>query len=46
MDGAAPALASAICNALDIEITELPFTPERILYAVESTLGANTRSYF
>jgi len=35
MDGAAPALAAAICNALDIEITELPFTPERILKAVE-----------
>jgi CO/xanthine dehydrogenase Mo-binding subunit len=36
MDGAAPALAAAICNALDIEITELPFTPERLLQAVES----------
>ncbi len=35
MDGAAPALAAAICNALDIEITELPFTPERLLEAME-----------
>ncbi len=34
MDGAAPALAAAICHALDIEITELPFTPERLLEAV------------
>ncbi len=36
MDGGAPALAAAICNALDIEIRELPFTPERILKAIES----------
>jgi len=36
MDGAAPALAAAICNALDIEITELPFTPERLLEAAEA----------
>jgi CO/xanthine dehydrogenase Mo-binding subunit len=36
MDGAAPALAAAICNALGIEITELPFTPEKLLQAVES----------
>jgi CO/xanthine dehydrogenase Mo-binding subunit len=35
MDGAAPALAAAICNAMDIEITELPFTPERLLQAME-----------
>jgi CO/xanthine dehydrogenase Mo-binding subunit len=35
MNGAAPALASAICHALGIEITELPFTPERLLQAVE-----------
>jgi CO/xanthine dehydrogenase Mo-binding subunit len=35
MDGGAPALAAAICNALDIEITELPFTPEKLLEAVE-----------
>jgi CO/xanthine dehydrogenase Mo-binding subunit len=35
MDGGAPALAAAICNALDIEITELPFTPERLLQAFE-----------
>ena len=39
MDGGAPALAAAICNALDIEITELPFTPERLLEAVEAKLG-------
>ncbi|MDZ7362204.1 MAG: xanthine dehydrogenase family protein molybdopterin-binding subunit [candidate division KSB1 bacterium] len=36
MDGAAPALAAAICNALGIEISELPFTPERLLQAVAS----------
>ncbi len=36
MDGAAPALAAAICNALDIEITELPFTPERLLSAIKT----------
>jgi CO/xanthine dehydrogenase Mo-binding subunit len=35
MDGGAPALAAAICNALDIDITELPFTPERLLQAAE-----------
>jgi len=39
MDGAAPALAAAICNALDIEITELPFTPERLLEVVEAKSG-------
>jgi CO/xanthine dehydrogenase Mo-binding subunit len=39
MDGGAPALAAAICNALDIEITELPFTPERLLSAVEAKLN-------
>jgi CO/xanthine dehydrogenase Mo-binding subunit len=38
MDGGAPALAAAICNALDIEITELPFTPERFLETVEFQL--------
>ena len=31
VDGAAPTLAVAICDAV-----ELPFTPEMILYAVES----------
>jgi len=41
MDGGAPALAAAICNALNIEITELPFTPERILKAVEFELGSH-----
>jgi CO/xanthine dehydrogenase Mo-binding subunit len=46
MDGAAPALAAAICNALDIEITELPFTPERILKAVEAMSGVGVKSYF
>ncbi len=28
--GVAPAIANAVCNALDISITELPMTPERI----------------
>jgi CO/xanthine dehydrogenase Mo-binding subunit len=39
MDGGAPALAAAICSALDIEITELPFTPERLLQAMEFKLS-------
>jgi CO/xanthine dehydrogenase Mo-binding subunit len=38
MDGGAPAFAAAICNALHIEITELPFTPERLLSAIEIKL--------
>ncbi|MDZ7290753.1 MAG: xanthine dehydrogenase family protein molybdopterin-binding subunit [candidate division KSB1 bacterium] len=38
-NGAAPALAAAICNALDLEMTELPFTPERLLEAVEAKEG-------
>ncbi|MCI0695995.1 xanthine dehydrogenase family protein molybdopterin-binding subunit [candidate division KSB1 bacterium] len=42
MDGAAPALAAAICNALDIEITELPFTPERLLQAMEFKSSSGT----
>jgi len=36
IDGGAPAPAAAICNTLDIEITELPFTPERLLEAAEA----------
>jgi CO/xanthine dehydrogenase Mo-binding subunit len=39
MDGGAPAFAAAICNALHIEITELPLTPERLLEAVGAKLG-------
>jgi CO/xanthine dehydrogenase Mo-binding subunit len=36
MDGAAPAIASAIYQATGIVVTELPITPERLQQAVES----------
>jgi CO/xanthine dehydrogenase Mo-binding subunit len=31
----AAAIANAVCNALDIEITELPITPEKVLNALK-----------
>ncbi len=35
MDGGAPAVVAAVCNALGVEVTELPMTPERLQAAVE-----------
>jgi len=35
MDGAAPAVASAIYNARGVMVTELPVTPERLQRAME-----------
>jgi CO/xanthine dehydrogenase Mo-binding subunit len=37
MDGGGPAVAAAVCNALGIDITELPMTPERLQRAVEQS---------
>ena len=37
MDGAAPALADAIHNAAGVWIRELPYTPERVWRALQST---------
>jgi CO/xanthine dehydrogenase Mo-binding subunit len=34
--GIAPAVANAVCNALDISITELPVTPEMVWGAISS----------
>jgi CO/xanthine dehydrogenase Mo-binding subunit len=31
MDGGAPAVAQAIDNALGVEVTEIPATPERLM---------------
>jgi CO/xanthine dehydrogenase Mo-binding subunit len=36
MDGAAPAVASAIYNATGVMVTELPITPERLQQAIEN----------
>jgi CO/xanthine dehydrogenase Mo-binding subunit len=41
MDGAAPAIASAVRQATGIMVTELPVTPERLQQAVESGLVAH-----
>ena len=35
----APAIANAVCDALGIEITELPMTPWRVLSALEGSSG-------
>jgi len=34
--GVAPAIANAVCNALDISINEIPMTPERIRKIIKS----------
>jgi CO/xanthine dehydrogenase Mo-binding subunit len=31
MDGPAPAIVNAVCNALDIDVCEIPLTPERLM---------------
>ena len=36
----APAIANAVCDALGIEITELPMTPWRVLGAISTTQPA------
>lgn len=35
----AAAIANAVCNALDIEILELPITPERVLKAIKEKIN-------
>ncbi len=34
MDGPAPAIVNAVCNALDIDVCEIPLTPERLMRAM------------
>lgn len=38
--GVAPAIASAIYNAVGVRLTELPMTPERVFKALETKAGA------
>ena len=41
--GVAPAIANAICNATGLRLRRTPFTPDRVLAALESaSAGANT----
>lgn len=36
MDGPAPAIVNAVCAALDVEVDQVPLTPERLMQAVRS----------
>ena len=40
--GIAPAIANAILDAVDIQIRNLPFTPERILRAIHAYMAKNS----
>lgn len=40
----APCVVNAICNALDVEIDDLPATPERVLAAVERARAGDVKS--
>ncbi len=35
MDGAAPAVINAVCNAVASELNDVPMTPERLMHAVD-----------
>ena len=35
MDGPAPAVINAVCNALGIGVDEIPLTPERLMAILE-----------
>ncbi|MCA9256892.1 MAG: xanthine dehydrogenase family protein [Phycisphaerales bacterium] len=35
MDGPAPAIINAVCNALEIDVREIPLTPERLMARME-----------
>ncbi len=35
MDGPAPAIISAVCDALGVQINTIPLTPERLMTIVE-----------
>jgi len=37
MDGPAPAVINAVCSALDIDVREIPLTPERLMARMEES---------
>ena len=43
MTPAAPAVANAVADALGVRITELPFTPKRVLKAVKKLKESDSR---